>query len=137
MAETTTNDRYMEGEGVGFDYAPSFTKGYPLPDGWQWVCFDDGSGSLDAPDGTSYFSYDLATGEMRDTSSYLGSILDREDIKMRLGALVNMPTALSCEKVHGAVSLSEEARLSRQASEQLSSDRHGTDAPTLDSSERD
>lgn len=43
MAETTTNDRYMEGEGVGFDYAPSFTKGYPLPDGWQWVCFDDGS----------------------------------------------------------------------------------------------
>lgn len=137
MAEATTSDRYMEGAGVGFDYAPSFTKGYPLPDGWQWVCFDDGLGSLDAPDGTSYFNYDLATGEMRDTSGYLGSILDGEHIKMRLDALVNVPPALSCGKVQGAVSLSEEARLSRQASEQLSSDRHGTDAPALDSSERD
>ena len=28
---------------------PDFTKGYPLPDGWKWQCYDDGSGSLDAP----------------------------------------------------------------------------------------
>lgn len=45
---------------------PGFTKGYPLPDGWKWRCYDDGSGSLDAPDGESFFAYDLCTGEMTD-----------------------------------------------------------------------
>ena len=23
---------------------PDFTKGYPLPDGWKWQCYDDGRG---------------------------------------------------------------------------------------------
>ena len=29
-----------------------------LPDGWEWHCWGDGSGSLQAPDGRSFFRYD-------------------------------------------------------------------------------
>ena len=36
-----------------------------LPDGWEWQHWPDGSGSLRAPDGTGYFSYDLKTREFR------------------------------------------------------------------------
>lgn len=31
-----------------------------LPPDWKWNDYEDGSGSLRAPDGTSYFSYDRA-----------------------------------------------------------------------------
>lgn len=68
----------------GIEDAPDFTKGYALPDGWQWCCFDDGTGSLDAPDGTSYFNYDLASGEMRDENGRYGVILDANAIADRL-----------------------------------------------------
>lgn len=49
---------------------------------------------------------------------------------------VEVPSAPSPEHMQGGVSLIEEATLSRQASDQLSSDGHMPDAPTLDSSER-
>lgn len=50
---------------------------------------------------------------------------------------VNVPSAPSSEREQSGVSLSEEATLSRQASEQLSSDGRGPDAPSLDGSVRD
>jgi hypothetical protein len=31
--------------------------------GWVWVCYSDGSGHLEAPDGKSYFIYDRTTSE--------------------------------------------------------------------------
>lgn len=34
-----------------------------LPAGWEWHCFNDGSGSLHGPAGEDYFSYDLQTRE--------------------------------------------------------------------------
>lgn len=45
---------------------PDFTKGYPLPEGWQWACYDDGTGCLEAPDGYCYLDYmDLPKGGLR------------------------------------------------------------------------
>ena len=76
---------------------------------------------------------------MRTASGYLGSILDGKHIEMQLNDFLNNSDAepkISCGQVREVVSLSEEATLSRQASEQLLSDRHGTDTPTLDGSER-
>lgn len=44
-----------------------------LPKGWKWVSYRDGSGSLIAPDGKSFCSYDLQTDEiMFDPSSNYG-----------------------------------------------------------------
>lgn len=34
-----------------------------LPDGWHWVHYEDGSGSLQSPSGEHYFAYDLDTRE--------------------------------------------------------------------------
>ena len=34
-----------------------------LPDGWNWVKYDDGSGYLQGPSGQGFFSYDLTTDE--------------------------------------------------------------------------
>lgn len=34
-----------------------------LPEGWNWEHYEDRSGCLRAPDGKSYFNYDLVTGE--------------------------------------------------------------------------
>lgn len=65
-----------------------FAWGYDLPEGWQWECFDDGSGSLMAPDDTSYFSYDLATGEMRDIDGSWGHIKDSGTIAKLLAERV-------------------------------------------------
>lgn len=39
------------------------TQAEGLPEGWIWRDWNDGSGSLNAPDGTRYFVYDLMTGE--------------------------------------------------------------------------
>ena len=39
---------------------PVITPAASLPDGWKWVDYPDGSGSLCSPNGTSFFSYDLA-----------------------------------------------------------------------------
>lgn len=36
-----------------------------LPEGWEWRHYGDGSGGLSAPDGTSYFQYDLQTREFK------------------------------------------------------------------------
>lgn len=38
-----------------------------LPKGWHWIDYDDASGHLKSPDGTSYFSYDWNTGEYKIT----------------------------------------------------------------------
>lgn len=38
-----------------------------LPKGWNWVQYDDGSGSLESPEGKSYFLYDWNTGEYKTT----------------------------------------------------------------------
>jgi hypothetical protein len=32
-----------------------------LPEGWHWIMFEDGSGSLVSPKGVSYYSYDIAS----------------------------------------------------------------------------
>lgn len=45
-------------ESIDAEKAMENTAG--LPDGWKWNDYEDGSGSLRAPDGTSYFSYDRA-----------------------------------------------------------------------------
>ena len=37
-----------------------------LPAGWVWTHYEDGSGSLDSPDGRHMFSYDLMTSEYTD-----------------------------------------------------------------------
>ena len=42
---------------------PIITKALRLPEGWYWEDFADGSGGLNSPDGTGYFTYDRATGE--------------------------------------------------------------------------
>ena len=57
-----------------------------LPEGWEWVDYDDGSGSLRAPDGKHYFSYDLHTSytpmggieymETNDWTAFYGSLSD-------------------------------------------------------------
>lgn len=36
-----------------------------LPEGWKWHHYEDGSGALYAPDGNSYFEYDLYTREFK------------------------------------------------------------------------
>lgn len=36
-----------------------------LPEGWEWRHYGDGSGGLSAPDGTTYFQYDLQTREFK------------------------------------------------------------------------
>lgn len=36
-----------------------------LPEGWEWQHWEDGSGSLRAPDGKHYFQYDLNTREFK------------------------------------------------------------------------
>jgi len=36
-----------------------------LPNGWIWTDYDDGSGGLEAPNGDSYFSYDIDTKEYK------------------------------------------------------------------------
>ena len=46
-----------------FEKPPEITPSANLPDGWVWVDYWDGSGSLNSPDGKHYFSYDLHTGE--------------------------------------------------------------------------
>ncbi len=38
-----------------------------LPEGWIWIDYDDGSGCLESPDRTTYFSYDGNTGEYKVT----------------------------------------------------------------------
>ncbi len=39
------------------------TKAELLPEGWNWEHYEDRSGCLRAPDGKSYFNYDLVTSE--------------------------------------------------------------------------
>ena len=41
------------------DFESKITPVKALPDGWRWVDWDDGSGSLRGPKGEHYFSYDL------------------------------------------------------------------------------
>lgn len=36
-----------------------------LPEGWKWEHYEDGSGSLQSPDGKTYFQYDLYTKEFK------------------------------------------------------------------------
>ncbi len=38
-----------------------------LPDGWEWVNYEDASGHLKSPEGKPYFSYDWTTGEYKIT----------------------------------------------------------------------
>jgi len=40
-------------------YDPSLSKG------WEWIHYDDGSGSLISPNGNTYYNYDLQTKEYR------------------------------------------------------------------------
>ena len=37
-----------------------------MPEGWEWHCYGDGSGSLQTPDGKTYVQYDLSTSEYKD-----------------------------------------------------------------------
>lgn len=82
MAVETNHSRYTENTDP--NSVPDFTKGYDLPEGWQWDCYEDGSGGLDAPNGQSYFSYDLATGRMRNERGDYTYIHDSDWIKDRL-----------------------------------------------------
>lgn len=50
--------------------APQFATDTLLPYGWSWFCYDDGSGALEAPDGTRYLDYDFATDEMSIRGGY-------------------------------------------------------------------
>lgn len=43
-----------------------FSKAKLLADGWQWKMYADGSGHLENADGSSYFGFDLQTGEYKD-----------------------------------------------------------------------
>ena len=65
-------------------YAPDFTKGYDLPEGWCWHCYDDGSGSLCGPNNQHYFHYDLSTGEMTDEFGNYSECKDSAWIKNSL-----------------------------------------------------
>ncbi len=38
---------------------PTIVKARALPNDWQWHRYEDGSGHLQAPDGETYFPYDL------------------------------------------------------------------------------
>lgn len=38
-----------------------------LPEGRNWIHYEDASGHLQSPDGKSYFSYDWFTGEYKET----------------------------------------------------------------------
>lgn len=46
-----------------FEESPETTPATNLPDGWVWVDYWDGSGSLHSPNDKQYFSYDLQTCE--------------------------------------------------------------------------
>ena len=70
------------------DDAPDFTMGYPLPEGWQWDCYDDGAGYLEAPDGNSFFEYDLCCGEMIDAHGYWGGVLSADEIAKALNRTI-------------------------------------------------
>lgn len=85
-------DRWMEAgvdvydvdifaEGKDSDFAPPFTKGYDLEEGWEWKCYDDGSGALVSPSGRFYFDYDLQTHEMKGLDGHYGHILSADDIE--------------------------------------------------------
>lgn len=65
-------------------YFPLFTEGYELPEGWQWACYNDGSGSLRSPAGDSYFSYDLSTMEMMDETGEYTYVKNGDWIKQKL-----------------------------------------------------
>lgn len=80
------DSRYMMG--TDLDDVPDFAMGYPLPEGWQWGCWDDGSGHLEAPDGNSYFEYDLGCGEMRDAHGHWGGVLTADEIAKALNRTI-------------------------------------------------
>lgn len=52
---------------ISADEERSEVQSRNLPEGWHWIDFDDASGHLQSPDGTSYFSYDWNTGEYKET----------------------------------------------------------------------
>lgn len=52
---------------ISADEERSEMQSRTLPEGWHWIDYDDASGHLKSPDGTSYFSYDWNTGEYQIT----------------------------------------------------------------------
>lgn len=84
--EAMKDSRYTESTDPAI--APDFTKGYDLPEGWRWRCYDDGSGCLYAPDGQSFFAYDLASMEMQDEQGFYTGILSGDSIRERLERII-------------------------------------------------
>ena len=54
-----------------------------LPEGWEWVHYDDGSGYLKSPEGKCYFSYDWTTGEYKLTEDSQYDFFLKENIHSR------------------------------------------------------
>jgi|GEM_PF-721510 len=50
---------YQENNDVGLKVYPA----KDMPEGWEWHCYEDGSGSLKSPDGKRYVQYDLSTSQ--------------------------------------------------------------------------
>lgn len=65
-SEDTHEEYEVELDDITYDYferPPRTTPAANLPDGWVWVDYWDGSGSLHSPNDKQYFSYDLQTYE--------------------------------------------------------------------------
>lgn len=82
-------DSYLSKENqiLNFDEEGKLTKATNLPEGWMWRDYNDASGSLQSPEGKSYFSYDLQTKEYKlpieknDWESIFGTNLNDFKIK--------------------------------------------------------
>ena len=85
--ETKTSVRELYG-GDGEEYAPKFTKGYDLPEGWKWVVYEDRSGYLKAPNYRSFFNYDLTVGEMKDVEGKWSEVMNTEKIEETLNETI-------------------------------------------------
>lgn len=66
-----------------------------LPEGWTWIEYDDGSGHLEAPDGTHYFSYDLAPYHAMLGIEYKKTVAEHYDIFW--GTLAEFKEWAECE----------------------------------------
>lgn len=105
-----------------------------LPDGWNWVVHDDGSGSLCSPDGQSFFPFDETTHEVKGLDGHwcddFDSVSDpavRGALEGQLAYSLGFELSLGQKEQIGQVGLSERcaAVKSQVSKDELS----GKDAP--------
>lgn len=108
-AETDKDARFRVGISADFelynapDSVETRTPATSLPDGWHWVAYSDGSGSLRTPEEKHYISYDMCTsyahqgGIEYDTSDGSSSVFfgTMQEFKAHAEGLVNKRLSVS------------------------------------------